>query len=415
MGLDMKTRKIITTELAKRYQKASKKEKGKILDELTSLHSYNRSYASWLLRNCGKKVVICRKGKESIIFVGEIRKVKRVRKRIYDDNCKKALARIWWTLDYPCGKRLVPEIPEMIEKMRRFGEWKWGDEVEEKLLRISSATADRLLRSEKKKMEIKCRSKTKPGTLLKLKIPIKTFSELERGKPGYLDIDLVGHDGGNVKGDFIYTLNAVDPATHWSLRVSVRNRAQVWAFEGLKKIKGRLPFSLLGIHSDNDSAFINAHFSGYCEQEGILFTRSRPGRKNDNCFVEQKNWSVVRKVVGYPRYDTEEELKIMNELWEVVDKFYNFFQPVMKLIRKEREGARIRRKYDTAQTPYQRVLENEYICEELKERLRKEYDKLNPMELRREMIRLQNKLFKMAISKIKDKDREIRIESYVRQ
>lgn len=414
MGLDMRTKKTITKELAQRYQKARKKERKKILNEFVSLTGYNRSYASWLLRNCGRKLLMWRKGKKTIIFVGEILKVKRRRKRIYDEEVRKALARIWWILDYACGKRLVPFLPEIIKKLEECGEWKWSREVAEKLLRISSSTVDRVLRSYKKKMEIKCRSKTKPGTLLKLKIPIKTSSELEREKPGYLDIDLVGHDGGNLKGDFIHTLDAVDPPTQWSARVSVRNRAQVWAFEGLKKIEERLPFPLLGIHSDNDSAFINAHFSRYCEEKGIEFTRSRPGRRNDNCFVEQKNWSLVRKAVGYMRYDREEELKVLNELWEVEDVYTNFFQPVMRLSEKERIGSRMRRRHDKAKTPYQRILENEHVDEEVKERLREEYDKLNPVELKREVTRLQNKLFKMASSKLRERE-DFHIETYVMQ
>lgn len=415
MGLDMRTKKSITKELAKRYQKARKKDKTKILNEFTTLTGGNRSYASWLLRNCGRKVVKYQKGKETIIFVGEIVKIKRRRKRIYDDEVKKALARIWWIMDYPCGKRLVPVLPEIIEKLKRCGEWKWRDEVAEKLREISSSTADRILRSYKKKMEIKCRSKTKPGTLLKLKIPIRTYSELEKETPGFLDADLVGHDGGNVKGDYIHTINAVDPVTDWSGRVSVRNKAQVWTLEGMKRIEEKFPYPILGIHSDNDSAFINAHFSRYCEERRIEFSRSRPGRRNDNCFVEQKNWSVVRKVVGYMRYDTEEELELMNELWDVVDRYENYFQPVMKLVKKEREGSRIRRRYERAKTPYQRVVENERISEEVKEKVREEYDKLNPVKLKREIMRLQNKLFKLAIGKMKAEEREFHIETNVMQ
>ena len=177
--------------------------------------------------------------------------------------------------------------------------------------------------------------------------------------------------------------------------VAVKNKAQVWVFTGIKEIEGRLPFSILGLDSDNGAEFINAHLIRYCEEQKITFTRSRPYRKNDSCFVEQKNWSVIRRAVGYARYDTDEELSILNELYRHLRLYTNFFQPVRKLIKKERIGSKVIKRYDEAKTPYRRVLESPNIKEEIKVKLRKEYAMLNPAELKRNITKLQNRLLKL--------------------
>jgi hypothetical protein len=175
-------------------------------------------------------------------------------------------------------------------------------------------------------------------------------------------------------------------------------------FAGIKRIEGRLPFSILGIDSDNGSEFINAHILRYCEQNQITFTRSRPYRKNDSCFIEQKNYSVIRRAVGYSRYDTDNELNILNELYGYLRLYVNFFQPVRKLIKKERIGSKVIKRYDEAKTPYRRVLESPNIKEEIKVKLRKEYAMLNPAELKRKITKLQNRLLKLNV--IKQKVRE---------
>jgi len=221
-------------------------------------------------------------------------------------------------------------------------------ETKEKILEISASTIDRLLSKEKAKMRLKGRARTKPGTLLKHQIPIRTFADWDEGRPGFVEIDLVSHDGGNARGDYAQTLDVTDVYTGWTETEAVKNKAQIWTFKALKGIRKRLPFKLLGIDSDNGSEFINAHLLRFCKQEKITFTRTRPYRKNDNCFVEQKNYSVVRKAVGYYRYETKKELEILNELYKVLRLYTNFFQPVMKLVKKTRVGSKVIKRYDEA-------------------------------------------------------------------
>ena len=214
------------------------------------------------------------------------------------------------------------------------------------MIKVSAATVDRLLRAERKKYELKSRARTKPGTLLKHQLPRRTFSEWNEGKPGFLEIDLVGHDGGNSSGEYLYSLNATDVASGWVETEALRNRAQVWAFQALERIKQRLPFPLLRIDSDNDGAFINAHLIKYCQENKLTFTRSRPYQKNDNCYIEQKNYSVVRRLVGYLRHDTEEERKLLEQIYSLSRLYYNFFQVNMKLIKKERIGSQVTKRHD---------------------------------------------------------------------
>lgn len=204
-------------------------------------------------------------------------------------------------MDFICGKRLAPVLGEMVELLERRGELKCGAESKKKLAQMSAATIDRLLGPERKKYQLKGRAHTKPGTLLKHQIPIRTFSEWDELRPGFLEIDLVGHDGGVVDSLHAFTLNATNVATGWTVCVPLKNKAQVWTFAGLQKIRENLPFPLLGLDSNNGSEFINETLFRYCKQQQITFTRSHPYRKNDNCFIAQKNFSVVRRAVGYQR------------------------------------------------------------------------------------------------------------------
>jgi hypothetical protein len=287
-------------------------------------------------------------------------------------------------------------LKEVICILERHKEIRLDRDTRKKLYKISSATIDRLLAEERKKQTLKGRSHTKPGTLLKSQIPIRTFSEWDEKSPGFVEIDLVGHDGGDARGEFIQTLDVTDVCTGWTETQAVRNKAQVWVFEALKDIQGRLPFELLGIDSDNGSEFINDHLSRFCEDRHITFTRARPYRKNDNCFVEQKNYSVVRRAVGYYRYDTEEERNTLNELYGHLRLYTNFFQPVMKLIEKTRIGSKVIKKYDKPRTPYQRVLESPLVPDGKKQQLKGQYVTLNPAELKRKITKLQQKLLKMV-------------------
>lgn len=401
MALTMKEKKAVTRQIAKRYQKEAKREKRVILDEFIFLTGYTRCYASFILRNWGRKVRMRLKGANVVVVLGEEKKKMRKREKIYDQEVFLSLKKIWAISDFICGKRLKPFLPELISRLEIFGEIGITNELREKLFKISPATIDRMLSQEKKKLQLKGRSTTKPGTLLKSQIPIRTFSDWDEEKPGFFEVDLVSHEGGNPRGDFIQTLDVTDVCTTWTETKAVKNKAQVWVFEALQEIRKRLPFPILGIDSDNGSEFINNHLRRFCEEEEITFTRTRPYRKNDNCFVEQKNYSVVRRAVGYLRYDTEEELKVLNELYTHLRLSTNFFSPTMKLVSKERIGSKVRKKYDQAKTPYLRVLLSEDVSQEIREKLKEEYVKLNPAHLKREITRFQNKLIKLAILKEK--------------
>jgi hypothetical protein len=316
----------------------------------------------------------------------------------YDEQTVKVLVQVWRIMDYICGKRLAPVLGEMVERLLRHNELRCDAATRKKLARMSAATIDRLLRPERQKYQLKGRSHTRPGTLLKHQIPMRTFSDWDEQQPGFLEIDLVGHDGGVIDSLHAFTLNATDIASGWNSSAALQNKAQVWTLAGVQKIRAKLPFPLLGIDSDNGSEFINQTLYDFCQEHKITFTRSRPYRKNDSCFVEQKNYSVVRRAVGYQRCETDEQLQLLNQLYEPLDLYTNFFQPSMKLKSKERHGARVKKKYDKARTPYQRLLDSSFIKEETKQQLRARYHALNPAQLKRQIEGLQRKLLATAVS-----------------
>jgi len=407
--LTMRQKKAISKELRDRYQRASKKEKGIMLNEFIRLTGYNRSYAARALRIKRVLGYLNIAGKR-IKYVAD-RKTKREKKRFYNKEVFMVLKKIWIICDYICSKRLAPFLSEVIPVLEKYGEINLTTGVREKLFKISAATIDRLLADTRKKYRIKGRSTTRPGSLLKKSIPIRTFADWDEKVPGFFEVDLVSHDGGAVRGDFLQSLNFTDIATGWVEMIAVKNKAQVWVFAGIKSIKERLPFSILGIDSDNGAEFINAHLLRYCREEHITFTRSRPYRKNDSCFVEQKNWSVIRRAVGYGRYDTEKELNILNELYSYLRLYSNLFQPVRKLIKKERIGSKVIKRYDEAKTPYRRVLASPGIEDKIKVKLKNQYDMLNPAELKRKITKLQNRLLKL--NALKQKAREDLLEKSV--
>jgi len=398
MGLTAKEKRSATKVTAPRYQKAKKKQKGIILEEFVALTGYDRCYATYLLRTQGKKVYV---DKNTVIVADVSKKKAKPRQRFYDHFVITALSAIWYVMDCICGKRLAPMLKNIIPILEKHNEIQLDDATRTKLLSISAATIDRLLKPERKKHMLKGRSHTKPGTLLKHQIPIRTFAQWDEKKPGFVEIDLVGHDGGDPSGEFAQTLNVTDISTGWTEEQAVKNKAQRWVFEALTDIRARLPFDLLGIDSDNGAEFINNHLYNYCKEEKITFTRARSSRKNDNCFIEQKNYSVVRRAVGYMRHDTLQELEILNELYGYLRLYSNFFQPVMKLLEKTRIGSKVRKKYDEAQTPYQRILASPDVSKEVKKQLRSQYRKLNPAELKRKIENLQRRLIQIASDKQK--------------
>jgi hypothetical protein len=239
-------------------------------------------------------------------------------------------------------------------------------------------------------------STTKPGSLLKNLIPIRTFTEWDEERPGFLEIDLVAHCGNTTAGQFLCTLTCTDLCTGWTEGRGLLHRAQEAVSEALRQMRQRLPFPLLGIDSDNGSEFINDLLYRYCLDEKITFTRSRPYQKKDQAHVEQKNWSVVRHTVGYDRWETDQELALLESIYDDLRLYINFFQPSLKLIAKERIDNMIHKRYDTAKTPYQRVLDRQDISLEAKAQLIHTYLKLNPAELRRRMDQNIAKLWKIS-------------------
>jgi hypothetical protein len=388
MRLTMKERKAVTAVMVARYHRMSKKQKGRLLDELVALTGYNRWYAVGLLRGDGRSS----RGR-----LARAAARPRQRRRLYDGTVLTALRRIWVIMDCICGKRLAAVLPETIAVLERHGELQLDAATRQKLGAISAASIDRLLAPERRRLNVRGRSGTKPGTLLKHQIPVRTFAEWDQTQPGFVEIDLVAHDGGFAQGDYCQTLDVTDVASGWTETPAVINKAQVWVFEALQLIRGRLPFALKGIDSDNGSEFINHHLLRYAQQEHITFTRGRAWKKNDGCFVEQKNYSVVRRAVGYARYEGSAQLRLLNELHAELRLYSNFFQPVMKLIGKERVGAKVKKTYDRPCTPYQRLASSSALSKHAKQQLRTQYASLNPAALKRNIVRLQSRLLRIGM------------------
>lgn len=394
MRLTMQERRTVTKAYSAGYRRARKKEKGRILDEFTESTGYNRVYAARLLRNHGRRVEV----RPGIVLEGKAgQKCPRKRDREYGPEVLPPLKEVWKVMDYICGKRLAPMLSEVVPCLVRWKELKASRAAQAKLVKLSASTIDRLLAAERKKQTLKGRGQTKPGTLLKHQIPVRTFSQWDDAVAGFMQMDLVGHDGGSTAGEYCQTLDMLDVATQWSELVAAPTKAQCRVFEAIREVRDRLPFNLLGLDSDNGSEFINDQLTRYCAREEITFTRGRAGRKNDHCFIEQKNWSVLRRYVGYPRFEGEEACRLLNELYAVVRDYVNFFMPSAKLIEKVRDGARVIKRHDKAQTPYQRVLASPDIPQAVKRRLRKRYVTLNPAQLKREMQRLQKALMKQTV------------------
>lgn len=349
-----------------RYMRASKAEKSRILDEFVATTGYHRKYAIWLLRHGPRpKPTTRRRGHP-----------------IYGQAVKQALTQVWEISGRLCSRRLHPFLPELLEVLERQHELVLPTATKALLLRVSRATIDRLLKPARARQPRRGLSLTKPGPLLKKAIPIRTWADWDDARPGFLELDLVAHCGDAAGGEYLYTLDTVDVFTGWSECIAVPNRGQRAVFEALQLIRHRLPFPLRGIDSDNDSAFINDHLYRFTQREGILFTRSRPYKKNDQAHVEQKNWSVVRRLIGYDRYDSAQALAQMNTVYDDLRLYVNFFQPSMKLVAKQRVDTKVRKRYDSAQTPYQRVLRSPDVDDACKENLRRVYLGLNPVALR---------------------------------
>jgi hypothetical protein len=273
-------------------------------------------------------------------------------------------------------------------------------EIYKKLMAISPSTMDRLLAG-RRSTGAKSRGFTKPGTLLKHQIPVRTWADWTEDKAGFCEMDLVDHSGAVVipGADHAWTLCFTDVKTGWTECVATPNKAQVHVFHAIRRARDRLPFSLLGIDSDNGSEFINDQLYRYCLHEEISFTRGRAGKKNDSAFVEQKNWSVVRRAVGYMRYDTPEQLDLLNRLYAVMHYYVNFFLPSMKLKEKKRMGSKVKKIYDVPQTPYAAALACPELSEEQKTQLRETYEGLSLLNLRQQINQLHDLLLDSVLTR----------------
>jgi hypothetical protein len=397
----MGTRRELTRATAARYRQARRAVKGTILDEFCELTGYNRCYASNLLRNYGRSRIVHSPSGATKLVPVKTKARPRGRPRSYGPEVTEAVAALWARFDCLCGKRLAVFLPTVLPLMLRHGEWRWDAAIYEQLLRISASTIDRMLKVEKARLELKGRSLTRPARLLLHQVPVRTWSEWDQvNEPGHVLMDLVGHDGGNSRGEFAFTLTVTDQLCEWTERRAVKNRAQRWVFGALQEVRQALPFPLKSLHSDSGGEFINHNLIRYCAQNGIPFTRSRSARKNDSCWVEQKNYDAVRKVVGYLRYDTEQELEILNEIYRLHGLLLNYLYPSQRLVSKTRQGSKLTKKHDLPCSPYQRLLACSALSSGLKTKLRVGYYRIHPGEISNQIGQLQDRLLYIAKHKM---------------
>lgn len=370
------TKAEIIRHFRKRYERAAKAEKTRILDTIVTSTGYSRKHAIALLTSPAKpksRPKITRPSRYAHLY--------------------ETLKHIWAASNFLCGKRLKPFLPSLVASLVRHKEIKLTREDKALILAVSAATIDRILAPAKRDPVIKGKATTKPGTMLKHQIPIRTFADWTEDQPGFLEVDLVAHCGDSVRGEYVNTLNMTDIATGWTVSTPFMGRSERFCVAAIDEVRPLLPFPILGIDSDNGGEFINAHLMRYCERNSITFTRGRPYKKNDSAHIEQKNWDIVRKMVGYGRFETYEQLDIIKRIESLLAFYQNYFQPSQKLISKTRIGARVTKKYDTAQTPAQRLLARKDTPKEMKKLLRDTFRQLNPADLLRSINQLVEELY----------------------
>lgn len=365
--------------LRERYRGGCRRTKSEVLDEFVRVTGYHRKTGIRLLAG---------KARPS--------SGRRGRKQRYGAEARVALKEIWEVLLRPCSRRLQPHLGEMVEVMTRRGRMAMSAEVTQQLLQMSPSTIDRLLRPYRRQRRCHGFSTTRRGSLLKQEIPIRTFSDWDEACPGFLEVDLVAHCGESTEGFYLTTLTAVDIHTGWVECQAVWGKQEHKVQGAIHEVRKRLPFACKGIDSDNGSEFINRELKRYCVEHRITFTRSRPYKKNDSAHVEQKNWSVVRRIIGYDRYSTREALEQLQYVHGLLRLYFNCFQPVMKLVSKTREGAKVHKVYDKARTPYRRVLESADLSDQARQSLTELYNNLDPVSLLDQINRALDSLWTLT-------------------
>jgi hypothetical protein len=378
--VSMATRDELVVAIAARYARSDRLERGRILDEFAAVTGFHRKHAMRLLR-AGKP---------------DRPSGARPYRRLYDDAVREALIVVWEASDRICGKRLRPLMPIMLEAMERHGHLRLAPEVRTALLAMSAATVDRALREVRQRAGGGLRRRPAPSAAVRRSVPVRTFADWGDPAPGFVEADLVAHSGPTPEGSFLQTLTLTDIATGWTECAPLLFREQKLLTGVLAEVRKLLPFPLLGFDTDNDSVFMNETVLDYCRNAGIAFTRCRPYRKNDQAWVEQKNGAVIRRIVGYRRYEGLEAAAALAELYRSVRLFVNFFQPSFKLAEKLREGAKVRKRYHPPATPYQRLTADPRVSAEVKHRVEKQYVQLDPVRLLNDIRAAQQRLVEIA-------------------
>jgi hypothetical protein len=376
----MTTRKELVAALQLRYGSATFGDRIRILDEFVALTGYHRKHAIRLLQTQPGAA-----------------KETRERNRLYDEAVRQALTILWEAADRVCGKRLKALIPKLIDAMERHGHLDLDPVVKAKLLQVSAATIDRMLADARLHIDGQRKRRKGVGSAIRRSIPVRTFADWRDPPPGFLEIDMVEHCGGSkTDGEFVHTLTLTDIASGWTECVAMRTRNQMLVIEAFDKVSADLPFAMLGVDSDNDTAFMNQSVFDYCKGHGLEQTRSRAYKKNDQAWVEQKNGSVVRRLVGYGRLSGADARNALAQLYASSRLYINFFQPSFKLKSKTRDGARVHKVYFAPATPCDRLLAHDSVEPAIKEKLKAQFKELDPVRLLQEMRTAQQTLSDFA-------------------
>jgi hypothetical protein len=394
MELSLKERQKLTRVTAKKYRLSTKKEKTKILDTFIEQTKYGRKYAIHILSNEGKVKFAKKKLK---IVITHKSKNKRIYPVTYGKEILEVLEVIWKAFNYQCGKLLAPFLHANIDSIVSDPRFICGEQIINKLRKISASTIDRLLKKTKANMKIKGTSGTRSAKgHIKSQIPVMSHFECKEQGPGVWQIDLVQHDGGNASGEFCYTLTITEVATPWTVHYTLKNKAFKWVFEALDHAVSVLPLPVFILHPDNGSEFINNALLAWCKEKGIALTRSRGNKKNDNCFVEQKNYASVRKIVGYSRFSGDIGVKALQDVYTHYDRLLNFFYPCQKLLSKERLGSKVRKTYDKPSSPFDRAIASPDFSEDIKNELFLQKKQINLIFEMEQMQKAIDKLSSLA-------------------